>query len=63
MGFLLNLEGIEKDDIGIIEVKDKSAYVAVCRKLASIIINKANGQKVKGRKVKVGRTQTIPITI
>ncbi len=56
VGFLLNLEGIEKDDIGIIEVKDKSAYVAVRRKLASIIINKANGQKVKGRKVKVGRT-------
>lgn len=56
VGFLLNLEGIEKDDIGIIEVKDKSAYVAVRRKFASIIINKANGQKIKGRKVKIGRT-------
>lgn len=56
VGFLLNLEGIEKDDIGVIEVKDKSAYVAVRRKLASIIINKANGQKIKGRKVKIGRT-------
>ena len=56
VGFLLNLGGIEKDDIGIIEVKDKSAYVAVRRKLASIIINKANGQKIKGRKIKIGRT-------
>jgi len=56
VGFLLNLDGIEKDDIGIIEVKDKVAYVAVKRKLALTIINAANGQKVKGRKVKVGRT-------
>jgi ATP-independent RNA helicase DbpA len=50
------LEGVEKDDIGIIEVKDKVAYVAVKRKLASVIINKASGQKIKGRKVKIGRT-------
>ncbi|MNP85597.1 ATP-dependent RNA helicase DbpA [compost metagenome] len=53
---MLNLDGIEKDDIGIIEVKDKIAYVAVKRKLALVIINAANGQKVKGRKVKIGRT-------
>ncbi len=56
VGFLLHLEGVEKDDIGIIEVKDKVAYVAVKRKLASVIINKASGQKIKGRKVKIGRT-------
>ena len=56
VGFLLHLEGIEKNDIGLIEVKDKTAYVAVKRKLAPQIINAANGQKIKGRKIKIGRT-------
>ncbi len=55
VGFLLHLEGVEKEDIGIIEIKDKAAYVAVKRDLATTIIKIANGQKIKGRKVKIGR--------
>jgi len=55
-GFLLHLNGIAKEDIGIIEVKDKEAYVAVNRSVAADIIKQANNQKIKGRKVRVGRT-------
>lgn len=56
VGFLLNLEGISKEQVGIIEVKDKESYVAVERSVAAKIIQQANNQKIKGRKVRVGRT-------
>lgn len=56
VGFMLNLEGVQKDDLGIIEVKEKEAYVAVKRSIALHIIKQANNQKIKGKKVRVGRT-------
>lgn len=56
VGFLLNLNGISKEQVGIIEVKDKESYVAVERAIAASIIKQANNQKIKGRKVRIGRT-------
>ncbi|NGM63873.1 DEAD/DEAH box helicase [Sphingobacterium sp. SGR-19] len=56
VGFLLNLNGISKEQVGIIEVKDKESYVAVERAVAASIIKQANNQKIKGRKIRVGRT-------
>lgn len=56
VGFLLNLEGIEKEHLGIIEVKDTEAYVAVDRKVALTIIKTANNLKIKGKKVRISRT-------
>lgn len=56
VGFILNLEDVQKDDLGIIEVKEKEAYVAVKRSIALSIIKQANNQKIKGKKVRVGRT-------
>lgn len=53
VGFLLKVGGLAKEDLGLIEVKDLSAYAAVKRKLAPQLINKLSGQKMKGRKIKV----------
>lgn len=53
VGFLLKIGGLAKEDLGLIEVKDLSAYAAVKRKLALQLINKLSGQKIKGRKIKV----------
>ena len=56
VGYILKLEGIEKEDIGIIEVKDKDAYVAVKRKVATKIIKEGSNGKIKGNKIKFIRT-------
>ncbi|WP_461787740.1 DEAD/DEAH box helicase [Pedobacter sp.] len=53
VGFLLKVGGLAKDDVGLIEVKDVSAYAAVKRKLAPQLVKQLSGQKIKGRKVKV----------
>ncbi|WP_293302371.1 DEAD/DEAH box helicase [Pedobacter sp. UBA4863] len=53
VGFLLKVGGLAKEDLGLIEVKDLSAYAAVKRKLAPQLIKKLSGQKIKGRKIKV----------
>src|SRR5690606_31459085 len=54
VGFLLNLPDVQKDQIGLIEVKDREAFVAIDRTIAAAAIKLANGQKIKGKKVKVG---------
>lgn len=56
LGFLLSFESVEKDHIGLIEIKNQESYVAVERSMATIIIKEANNKKVKGRKVRIGRT-------
>ena len=53
VGFLLKVGGLAKEDLGLIEVKDLSAYAAVKRKFAPQLITKLSGQKIKGRKIKV----------
>ncbi len=53
VGFLLKVGGLAKEDLGLIEVKDLSAYAAVKRKLAPQLIKKLSGEKMKGRKIKV----------
>ncbi|SFS51144.1 DEAD/DEAH box helicase [Sphingobacterium wenxiniae] len=55
VGFLLNLNDINKEQVGIIEVKDKEAYVAVERSVAAQIIKQGNNQKIKGKKVRIMR--------
>ncbi|KGE12909.1 DEAD/DEAH box helicase [Sphingobacterium deserti] len=56
VGFMFSLPDVEKDDIGLIEVKEKESFAAVKRSsVLNIIKNAANG-KIKGKKVKIGRT-------
>lgn len=56
VGYILKLDGVEKDDIGVIEVKDKEAYIAVKRHVATKIIKEGSNGKIKGNKIKFIRT-------
>ena len=56
VGYILQIEGTEKDDIGVIEVKDKEAYIAIKRHVAVKIIKEGNNGKIKGNKIKFFRT-------
>lgn len=53
VGFLIKKGGLKKEEIGLIEVKDQSAYVAIRRKLMDKVILALNQQKIKNKKVKV----------
>lgn len=56
VGYILQIEGLKKDDIGLIEVKDKESYIAVKRNIASLIIKNAGNGRIKGNKIKFFRT-------
>ena len=56
VGYLMKSINLGKEDIGLIEVKDKEAFIAVRRELASKIIKECSDGKIKGNKVKFFRT-------
>lgn len=56
VGYILQIEGLKKDDIGLIEVKDRESYIAVKRNIASLIIKNGGNGKIKGNKIKFFRT-------
>lgn len=53
VGFLANVAALKKEDIGLIEVKDFFAFVAVRRSKASVVLEAIKGAKLKGKKVKI----------
>ncbi len=53
VGYLIKKGGLEMSDIGIIEVKDTTSYVAVDRKKVSAVLKKLQNEKLKGKKVKM----------
>jgi len=53
VGFLFKKGELSKNDVGIIEVKDTTSYVAINRKKVPELLKKLNGEKVKGKKVKM----------
>jgi len=53
VGYLIKKGGLEKDDIGLIEVKDTTSYVAVNRKKTVELLKKLSTEKLKGKKVKM----------
>lgn len=53
VGFLTNAANLKKEDIGLIEVKDFFAYVAVRRAGANAVLEAIKGEKLKGRKIKI----------
>lgn len=56
VGYILQIDGLEKDDVGVIEVKDKESYIAVRRNVAITIIKNGVNGKIKGNKIKFYRT-------
>ncbi|CAA7387533.1 ATP-dependent RNA helicase DbpA [Chryseobacterium fistulae] len=53
VGYLIKKGELQKEDIGLIEVKDTTSYVAVSRKKMNHILKKLSTEKLKGKKVKM----------
>lgn len=53
VGLLLKKGGLQKEDVGLIEVKDQAAYVAIKRKLVPQVLKKLANEKIKNKKVKI----------
>jgi len=53
VGLLLKKGGLQKEDVGLIEVKDQSSYVAVKRNMIHRILKSLANEKIKGKKVKI----------
>lgn len=53
VGYLIKKGELTKDDIGLIEVKDNTSYVAVNRKKVNNVLNKLAHVKLKNKKVKM----------
>jgi ATP-independent RNA helicase DbpA len=55
LGFLCQKGGLDKTDIGMIEVRDFNAFVAVKRSKVSDMLRLVQDQKIKGSKAKIKR--------
>lgn len=53
VGLFLQKGGLDKSDIGLIEVKDFTSYVAVKRIKAKQLLQKLQSEKIKGKKLKI----------
>lgn len=53
VGLLLKKGGLQKDEVGLIEVKDQASYVAIKRKLVPKVLKLLNNERVKNKKVKI----------
>lgn len=53
VGLLLKKGGLQKDDVGLIEVKDQASYVAVKRNLVGRVLGALSNEKIKNKKVKI----------
>lgn len=53
VGFLLKKGGLEKDDIGLLEVKDTTSYAAINRKKMLALLKKLEGERLKNKKLKI----------
>ncbi|MEO1257643.1 MAG: DEAD/DEAH box helicase [Bacteroidota bacterium] len=53
VGFLAKKGALEKDEIGLIEVKDFFAYAAIKRNKIKSVLEKIKGEKIKGKKAKL----------
>ncbi|SMC44960.1 DEAD/DEAH box helicase [Moheibacter sediminis] len=53
VGYLIKKGELTKEDIGLIEVKDTTSYVAVNRKKVKDVLNKLSNEKLKNKKIKM----------
>lgn len=53
VGVFLKKGGLQKDDLGLIEVKDTTSYVAVKRNVVDKLLKALNDEKIKGKKLKL----------
>ena len=53
VGYLIKKGQLRKEDIGLIEVKDTTSYVAVSRNKVKTLLDTLSAEKLKGKKVKM----------
>lgn len=53
VGYLIKKGELNKEDVGLIEVKDTTSYVAISRKKVKDLLKKLSTEKLKGKKVKM----------
>ena len=54
-GFLMKVGGLDRADVGRIEVREHQSYVAVRRSCVSATLPRLRGQKIKGMKTIIER--------
>jgi len=52
VGFLFQKGGLEKDELGVVEVKESCSYAAVKREKLSVLLLKVKDEKIKNMKAK-----------
>ncbi|EJO5346816.1 DEAD/DEAH box helicase [Clostridium botulinum] len=55
VGAITNIEGINPDDIGIIDIQDNHSYVHILEGKGKIVLKASKDMKIKGKKVKIQR--------
>jgi hypothetical protein len=55
LGFLTRMCELEAAEVGLIEVKDHYSYAAIARNRIKDVLQKAQTEKIKGRRIKVNR--------
>lgn len=53
VGLFLQKGNLQKDDLGLIEVKDTSSYIAIKREKVEKLLKTLSGEKIKGKKMKL----------
>ena len=53
VGFLFKVGKLQKNEIGLITVQDRAAYVAIARKEANTLVKRIRKEKVKGKRLKI----------
>ncbi|HCN84301.1 MAG TPA: helicase, partial [Sphingobacteriaceae bacterium] len=53
VGLLLKKGGLQKEDLGLIEVLDHSSYAAVKRTKIEEVVRRIKAEKIKNKKVKI----------
>ena len=53
VGYLIKKGELSKEDVGIIEVKDTTSYVAVARNKVKDVLKKLANERLKGKKIKM----------
>ena len=56
-GFMLKIGGLERDEVGRIEVRDHCAYVSIRRSRVKEVMLRIKGQKIKGMKTIIEPTR------
>lgn len=57
VGFFSKIGGLKGDEIGLIDVKDHSTYVAVKRTKVGQVLRNIKGQKIKGKRMRIARSK------